>query len=139
MLNLPYGNSVLIYPDKKHRPLHQTEVKGLQLHSLPETLCKLSQQAFITNPRDAEIALNMIGDPGELLEVLLTKEGSVAAAGRLAGALRFVGRADSAERIIHTMKLGKYDVREINPFLIPVPTLGNTRERSPYIGILSSK
>ncbi len=138
VLDLPYGNSVLIYPDKKNMPRHQTEVNGLQLHSLPETLCKLSPQAFITNPRDAEIGLNMVGDPGELLEILLTKEGSVAAAGRLAGALRFVGRADYAERIIHTMKLLKYDVREINPFHIPVPTLGNTRERSPYIMRLQS-
>ena len=138
VLDLPYGSSVLIYPDKKNTPRHQTEVKGLQVHSLPETLCKLSPQSFISNPRDAEIAINMIGDPGELLEILLTKEGSVAAAGRLAGALRFVGRAEDAERIIHTMKLGKYDIREINPFLIPVPTLGNTRERSPYIMRLQS-
>ncbi len=80
----------------------------------------------------------MIGDPGELLEILLTKEGAVAAAGRLAGALRFVGRAEEAERIIHTMKLGKYDIREINPFHIPEPTLGRIRERSPYIMRLQS-
>jgi fido (protein-threonine AMPylation protein) len=132
LLDLPYGNSVLIYPDKKNRLYHQVEINGLQVHSLPETLCKLSPQSFINNPRDAEIAINMIGDPGELLEILLTKEGTVAAAGRLAGALRFVGRGEDAERIIHTMKLGKYDIRETNPFLIPEPTLGNTRERSPY-------
>ncbi|EKD98395.1 MAG: hypothetical protein ACD_23C00459G0001, partial [uncultured bacterium] len=50
----------------------------------------------------------------------------------LAGALRFVGRSEDADRIVHTMKLGKYDIREINPFAIVVPTLGNSRERSPY-------
>jgi fido (protein-threonine AMPylation protein) len=138
LLNLPFGNSLLIYPDKKNVSYHQAEINGLQVYSLPETLCKLSPQSFINNPRDAEIAINMIGDPGELLEILLRKEGAVAAAGRLAGALRFVGRTEDAERILHTMKLGKYDVREINPFLIPVPTLGNTRERSPYTMRLQS-
>jgi hypothetical protein len=56
----------------------------------------------------------------------------------LAGVLRFVGRGEDAERIIHTMKLGKNDICEINPFLIPVPTLGNTRERSPYTMRLQS-
>ena len=74
----------------------------------------------------------MIRDPGELLAVLLTGDGMIAAAGRLAGALRFVGRTDDADRIVHTMKLSKYDIRETNPFVIPVPTLGNSRERSPY-------
>ncbi len=51
---------------------------------------------------------------------------------------RFVGRGEDAERIIHTMKLGKNDICEINPFLIPVPTLWNTRERSQYTMRLQS-
>jgi fido (protein-threonine AMPylation protein) len=132
VLNLPHDNSLLIYPDEKNISRNRVKVKGLQVLSLPETLCKLSPQSFKNNPREAEIALNMIRDPGELLAVLLTGDGMIAAAGRLAGALRFVGRTDDADRIVHTMKLSKYDIRETNPFVIPVPTLGNSRERSPY-------
>jgi fido (protein-threonine AMPylation protein) len=133
VLNLPHDNSLLIYPDERNIPRNRVEVKGLQVLPLPETLCRLSPQAFKNNSREAEIALNMIRDPGELLAVLLMGDGMVAAAGRLAGALRFVGRPEDADRIVHTMKLSKYDIRESNPFLIAAPTLGNSRERSPYV------
>lgn len=132
VLNLPHDNSLLIYPDEKNMSRNRVEVKGLQVPPLPETLCRLSPQAFKNNPREAEIALNMIRDPGELLAVLLTGDGMVVAAGRLAGALRFVGRTEDADRIVHTMRRSKYDIRESNPFVIPAPTLGNSRERSPY-------
>lgn len=138
VLNLPHDNSLLIYPDEKNIPRNRVEVKGLQVLSLPETLCRLSPQAFKNNPREAEIALNMIRDPGELLAVLLAGDGMVAAAGRLAGALRFIGRTGDAERIVHTMKLSKFDIRVSNPFFIPAPTLGNSRERSPYAMRLQS-
>lgn len=133
VLNLPHNNSLLIYPDEKNIPRNREEVKGLQVLALPETLCRLSPQAFKNNPREAEIALNMIRDPGELLAVLLSGDGMVAAAGRLAGALRFAGRHEDADRIVHTMKLSKYDIRESNPFVIAAPTLGDSRERSPYV------
>lgn len=133
VLDLPHDTSLLIYADQKNMPRNRVEVNGLQALPLPETLCKLGPQSFKNHPREAEIAINMIRNPGELLTVLLGQDGTVAAAGRLAGALRFVGRADEADRIVHTMKLGKYEVRETNPFTIAAPTLGNSRERSPYV------
>lgn len=132
VLHLPHENSLLIYPDEKNISRNRVEIKGLQALSLPETLCKLSPQSFKNNPREAEIALNMIRDLGELLAVLLAGDGMVASAGRLAGALRFLGRSEDADRIVQTMKLGKYDIRETNPFDIPIPTLGISREHSPY-------
>ncbi len=133
VLALPHDTSLLIYTDEKNVPRNRVEVNGLQALPLPETLCKLGPQSFRNHPREAEIAINMIRDPGELLTVLLAGDGMVAAAGRLAGALRFVGRVDEADRIAHTMKLGKYEIRESNPFAIAMPTLGNSRERSPYV------
>lgn len=133
VLALPHDTSLLIYADEKNVPRNRVEINGLQALPLPETLCKLGPQSFRNNPREAEIAINMIRDPGELLTVLLAGDGMVAAAGRLAGALRFAGRADEADRIVHTMKLGKYDIRVTNPFAIATPTLGNSRERSPYV------
>lgn len=138
VLDLPHDTSLLIYTGEKNVPRNRVEVNGLQVFPLPETLCKLGPQSYRNHPREAEIALNMIRDPGELLTVLLAGEGMVAAAGRLAGALRFAGRADEADRIVHTMKLGKYDVRETNPYAIITPTLGNSRERSPYVMRLQS-
>lgn len=138
VLSLPHDTSLLIYADEKKVPRNRVDVYGLQVLPLPETLCKLGPQSFSNHPREAEIALNLIRDPGELLTVLLTGGGMAAAAGRLAGALRFLGRIDDAERIIRTMKQAKYDVRESNPFEISAPTLGTTRERSPYVMRLQS-
>lgn len=138
VLTLPHDTSLLIYADERRVPRNRVDVAGLQVLPLPETLCKLGPQFFRSTPREAEIALNLIRDPGELLTVLLADNGMVAAAGRLAGALRFVGRADDADRIGRTMKQAKYDIRESNPFEIPSPTLGNGRERSPHVMRLQS-
>jgi fido (protein-threonine AMPylation protein) len=131
-LSLPHETSVLIYTDEKNVPRNRIAVNGLQVISLPEALCRVGPQFFRNNPREGEIALNLIRDPGELLAILLAGEGMLSAAGRLAGAFRFMGRASDADRIIETMKRAKHSVRESNPFEISSPTLGNSRERSPY-------
>ncbi|OGC91553.1 MAG: hypothetical protein A2W25_03690 [candidate division Zixibacteria bacterium RBG_16_53_22] len=131
-LKLPHDSSVLIYTDEKNLPSNRVEVNGLQVIPLPEVLCRLGPQFFKNNPREAEIALNLIRDPRELLTILLAGEGMPSAAGRLAGALRFMGRDADADRITETMKRAKHNVRESNPFEISTPTLGNSRERSPY-------
>lgn len=131
-LKLPHDTSVLIYTDEKNVPSNRIEVNGLQVIPLPEVLCRLGPQFFKYNPREAEIALNLVRDPGDLLTILLAGEGLPSAAGRLAGALRFMGRNTDAERVIETMRRAKHIVRESNPFEISSPTLGNSRERSPY-------
>ena len=138
VLDLPHGTSLLIYPDTKAIPKKREDIDGLQVFSLPETLCKLGPQAFRNLSREAEIALGLVRDPGELLTALLTGDGMPAAAGRLAGALRFIGRVDEADRILVTMRQAKYAVRESNPFEITAPRLGTTRERSPYVLRLQS-
>ncbi len=138
VLALPHDTSLLIYSDEKKFPRNREDLGGLYVLPLPETLCKLGPQSFRNTPREAEIALNLIRDPGELLTVLLAGEGMVAAAGRLAGALRFLGRADDADRISHAMKRAKHDLRESNPFDISAPTLGVSRERSPCVMRLQS-
>ena len=129
-LKLPHDSSVLIYTDEKNLPSNRVEVNGLQVIPLPEVLCRLGPQFFKNNPREAEIALNLIRDPRELLTILLAGEGMPSAAGRLAGALRFMGRDADADRITETMKRAKHNVRESNPFEISTPhweTAGNAR------------
>jgi len=43
-----------------------------------------------------------------------------------------MGRDTDADRIIDTMRRAKHNIHENNPFEISKPTLGNSRERSPY-------
>jgi hypothetical protein len=50
ILNLPFENSVLIYPDQKNFPLLGLEINGLRVLSLPETLPRLSPQSFRKPP-----------------------------------------------------------------------------------------
>ena len=131
-LKLPHDTSVLLYPDEKNIPGNRVEVNGLQALPLADGLCRIGLQFFRNSPREAEIALGLVRDPGDLLTVLLAGAGLPAAAGRLAGALRFMGRNADADRITETMRRAKHNVRESNPFEILLPTLGNSRERSPY-------
>ena len=131
-LHLPHDTSVLIYPDEKNIPKNRVEVNGIQVLPLADVVCRIGPHFFRNNPREAEIALGLIRDPGDLLTILLAGDGMPAAAGRLAGALRFMGRNSDADRIIETMRRAKHSLRELNPFEIQTPTLGNSRERSPY-------
>jgi hypothetical protein len=133
IIDLPFGTSMLIYPAGKNFPSGITETKNLQVLTLAEALCRLAPKSFIHHAREAEIALRMITDIGELLSILLENEGMPTAAGRLAGALRFTGRGNEADRIIHTMKLAKYAIRESNPFETAAPALAPGRERSPNV------
>ena len=57
-------------------------------------------------------------------------------AGRLAGAFRNIGRADSAEEILQIMKAAGYNVREKDPFGAASPLLFSSRAPSPYVNRL---
>lgn len=132
VLNLPHDTSMLLYADEKNLPATRTEINNLQVIPLADALCSIGPRFFKNHPREAEIALRLVRDPGDLLKVLLDGEGMPSAAARLAGALRFMGRDMDADRIVDTMQRAKHNIHEINPFEISKPTLGNSRERSPY-------
>jgi hypothetical protein len=59
--------------------------------------------------------LASVRDASELLRRLLDG-GHTIVAGRLAGALRHIGRADAADEIVTTMKAAGYNVRASDPF-----------------------
>ncbi len=133
-IDLPHETSIMLYTDPKNVPGNRIETKGLQVQPLPEALCRVGPNFFRSHPREAEIALAMVRDPGELLTFLLSGDGYPAAASRLAGAYRFLGKPEFAERIVTTMKRAGHGVRETNPFDTPAPTLlPGGRERSPYV------
>ncbi len=137
-LTLPFGSSLLIYEDSRNFPQERTRKKGLQVSTLPESLCRLPPRIFQRYPHEVEIALGMIRDVGELLTILLQRENMASAAGRLTGALRFMQRDDDAQRVIETMRIARHRVRETNPFSIAAPSLGKGHERSPYALRLAS-
>lgn len=93
-----------------------TERRGLRLYSPAAALMKVPDGFFARYPVEAQLVLVSIKDASELLRPLL-KGGRSAVAGRLAGALRRIGRADVADEILAAMKAADYDVRESDPFL----------------------
>jgi len=132
-ISLPFDTSLLVYPDESRVPGTRIEARGLQVYPVAEALCLVPPSFFRNKPRDAEIALGLLRDPAEVLALLLTGKGQPTAAGRLAGALRFVGRGAEADRILSTMAKAHHRVHEHNPLKIPAPSLGTARERSAYV------
>lgn len=133
VVKLPFNTSLLAYPDDHRLPRTHTEIRGLQVWSVAEALCLAGPQYFSNNPREAEIALAMVRDPSELLEVLLSGDAFASSAARLAGALHFVGRQSEGDHIVRVFSQPGPPLRPRNPFGLQQPILAVSRERSPHV------
>ncbi len=118
-LSIPDGQSIIVKD-------------GLRLLSLPMALITCAAENFRQNSVDMRAALSMIGDASELLAPLL-EGGHSTIAGRMAGALRNIGRGQIADNILSTMRAAGYDVREDDPFEEKSPLILSAREQSPYV------
>ncbi len=87
---------------------------GLRLFSPAAALIRVPESFFTRNPIETQVLLGAVRDAPELLRPLLDG-GRSAVAGRLAGALRHLGRVELAVEILSTMKAAGYDVRETDP------------------------
>jgi len=111
---------------------------GLRIFSPAAALIRVPESFFIRNPIETQVVLAGIRDASELLRPLLNG-GHSAIAGRLAGALRRVGRIEQAGEILSAMKGAGYDVRETDPFeaALRVFTIGGASE-APIVGRLQA-
>lgn len=132
---LPFGTSLLEVRSALPEPQEAVLKDDLRLFTLPAALVAASPAFFTSHPTDARAALAMVRDASEVLAKLLAGGHSVVA-GRLAGAFRNIGRADSADEILQTMKAAGYDVRENDPFAAASPVLFSSREPSPCVNRL---
>jgi hypothetical protein len=89
--------------------------RELLLYGTVPALLKVPPPFFRRHPIEAEVVLTGLDRPSELISRLLDG-GHTVIAGRLAGALRRVGRRDIAQEIIDAMRSAGYDVREADPF-----------------------
>ena len=107
--------------------------EGLRLFSIPSALIASGPGLYQSSPTDARAALATIRDSSELLDGLL-EGGKSSVAGRLAGALRGIGRDRIADDIVKAMQSAGYEVREADPFADKLGHALPSRERSPYAG-----
>ena len=132
-INLLHGTSLLSvrFNMPEEKDIEVTD-EGLRLYALAPALIDCPPAFFQQYPTDIRAALSMIRDSSELLAKLL-EGGHSTIAGRLAGALRNIGRERIADDILETMRAADYDVRESDPFETRPPVILSSRERSPYV------
>jgi hypothetical protein len=129
---LPHDTSLFVLRADMPPREYLTEMDGLRVYSLPASLIFSGPGLFAENPVEARAALAMIADASDVLAILL-EGGHSTIAGRLAGALRNIGRERIADQIVRTMKSADYDVRENDPFEQAAPFAVTAREPSPYV------
>lgn len=130
---LPHGCSLFLYRAAR---LWQSEVSadagGLRLATLAQALVAAGPAFFTQQPLAARIALASLRDSSELLRPLL-EGGHVHIAGRLAGAMRAIGRVDMANEMVSAMGSAGMEVRESQPFEVSPSPLPAGRPESPYV------
>jgi fido (protein-threonine AMPylation protein) len=133
-LELLFGTSLYDLKQGSMPPAEDlTHRNGLRLFTPAVALIKIPESFFVRYPVEAQMALASIRDASDVLGRLLDGGHSVVA-GRLAGALRRIGRGHIADEIFATMKAADYDVRETDPFA-PEQVLGEIRPQvAPIVG-----
>ncbi len=91
------------------------EVDGLRLYRPAVALIKVPESFYRSHPVEAQVVLSQISEASELLAHLLAG-GHSSVAGRLAGALRRIGRVNVADEIVTAMNSADYTIREADPF-----------------------
>lgn len=90
-------------------------INGLRVYSIPAGLISCSPDFFANNQTEAITCLASLKDTSEILRLLLDGNNTVKA-GRIAGALRAIGKDLLADEILETMKAAGFESRESNPF-----------------------
>lgn len=137
VLALPDGCSLLDYKARDFPPRDRiVRVGALAVLTLPAALVRVSETFFEKAPTDAQIALNVLPDASDLCRELLAG-GHRVVAGRLAGALRAIGRPALADEVIGTLRTAGYPAVEDNPFATvpdrPARVRARVRTASPYV------
>jgi len=113
---LPFQTSLFDLKETKMPPAGDLVLRdGLRLFTPEEALIRVPDASYARHPIEAQVVLGGIRDASSLLRRLLDGGHSVVA-GRLAGALRRLGKGAIAEDIVETMKSAGYAVRESDPF-----------------------
>lgn len=133
-LNERFGSGWCLSPERLDLPLTQDmEVKdGVRIFNLSAALIACSPSHFTARPVEMRAALAMVQDASDVLSRLLAG-GHSTITGRLAGAMRNIGREQVADNIVKTMQAAGYTVNESDPFDDASLITFSARETSPYV------
>ena len=106
--------------------------ESLRLINLPAALIACAPSRFAARPIEMRAALAMLPDASDVFSRLL-EGGHSKVAGRLAGAVRNIGRDRIADQIVETMRSAGYTVQETDPFEGKSTITFGARETSPCV------
>ncbi|MCX2861071.1 Fic family protein [Paucibacter sp. PLA-PC-4] len=130
-LTLPAGTSMFDLRVKEMPPANQLgEAQGLRALSLEAALVRATPNVWQADTLTMQLALGMLKDTSALNRILLDGDHTTIA-GRIAGALRAVDRAELADGVLKTMRSAGHSIVEQNPFNAPVQSARALPE-SPY-------
>lgn len=116
-VDLPHGTSLLDIRPRAGTDLADVIVddEGLRLLRAEVALMRVSDRFFATHGVAAKTVLAQIDDSSDLVRRLLGGAHTTVA-GRLAGGLRAVGRAEAADHMLAVMRSAGHRVSETSPF-----------------------
>ena len=133
VLGLPHACSVVLVRCEPATlvPDAVVSISGLRLIPVHRALVAASPTFFEKHPDSAQICLRIVDAP-DMTRVLL-EGGQTVVAGRMAGALRAVGRGQEADQLLAAMRAAGYRSQETNPFVASVREILGARTESPYV------
>lgn len=133
LITLPHGCSVFMYRVKAESLAagRTANPSGLLLMPLAEALVRVSPSFFQLHELAAQIVMRQVDISA--LTARLLQGGHSVVAGRMAGALRAVGREDDANQLVATMKAAGYVINEQNPFMRSLANIRGSLTESPYV------
>ncbi len=131
-LKLPFETSILFYRDKKNFPELIEKFKGINIMELSKAITQAPESFYSNFENEAELALLMIKNPGDLTRHLLDNSQPVKA-DIISGAYEFLGKENFVNQIKKDMEILAYTIRPKNPFKRDIPILSRTRIESPAV------
>ncbi len=130
LVKLPSNTSLYLLRSKENEPAETRE--RLRLMPMEEAICNLSPESWRTSATDVIAVIGSIRGTRTLLQHLLDG-GRSHIGGRIAGALRHLGRTRDADTIIKTLESAGYNPHEDNPFdpSVDLVTLDARRTQAP--------
>ncbi len=105
LVNLPCKTSLYLLRSKENEPAETRE--GLRLMPMEEAICNLSPETWKTSATDVIAVIGSIRGTNTFLQYLLDG-GRSHVGGRIAGALRHLGRTRDADTIMKTLQSAGY-------------------------------
>lgn len=115
ILNMPFGTSILDIKASVPQTVYRETRYGVRLYPLELALLMVGPDYYRRDALEARTCLATLREVAPLMAAAIDG-GHSTRAGRVAGALRSIGREEMADELLRTMRQVGYQVKEENPF-----------------------